>query len=283
MNTRESELESLVIRQINGMKRQYAMWADPYKLAYDLEISVVEEKLGGDWEGAALAAMIVLDPTIGVQARRHFTFYHEITHHLIKNNAELLSILHDQYNAEEDHKRIIERLCNVGAAEFLIPRDSVLVAIETSGFSISLIKDLSKVGEVSLTLACVQLVQCAKHQCIAVVCRMIPNATVDEPSLFAQTRPDRVLSVETAISSTSTKYTVSRGSLIPKGHILFDVYEANSGRISRAKAPIPFRHRRGWEVECEAMRLGTQVFGLFHVDSPPVHSRDQLQLPFAMG
>lgn len=280
MYTSELELESLVIRQINDVKHQYAVWADPDKLACALEIPVVEGKLGAGLEGVALPGIIIRDPTTGVQARRRFTLYHEIVHHLVRKNDELLFLLHDQYSSDEDFRRITERLCNAGAAEFVIPRDSVLAAIEVSGFSISLVRDLSRANEVSSTAACVQLARCAKHKCIAVVCRMVPNTTEDRPSLFTQTRPGKVLSVEIAISSASTKYTIARGNLIPKGHLLFDAYEAGSEKVLRGKAPIPFRDNRRWEKECEAMCLGTQVFGLFHIDPPPVNSRDQLQLPF---
>jgi hypothetical protein len=278
--TSDHELEALVIHQINDVKRHYDLWADPDMLARALEIPVVEGKLGAGLEGAALPGIIIRDPATGVQARQRFTLYHEIVHHLIRKNDELFSILHDQYSSDEDFYRITERLCNVGAAEFVLPRDTVLAAIEASGFSILLVKELSKVNKVSSTAACVQLAQCAKHQCIAVVCRMIPNTTIDQSSLFTQTRPTKVLSVEIAISSPFTKYIIAHGSLIPKGHLLFDAYESGGEKVLRAKAPIPFRDNRRWEKECEAICLGTQVFGLFHIDPLPVKSRDQLQLPF---
>lgn len=276
----ESELETMVMSQINDIKRRYAEWANPYELAQALGISVVANKLGAGREGAAFSGTIVVNPTASVQARQRFTLYHEIVHHLIKINDELLSILHDQYSSDEDLRRIIERLCNLGAAEFVIPRATMLAAINATGFSISLVRDLSRVDEVSASATCVQLALCAKHRCIAVVCRMVPSPHVNQPSLFNQVGSSMVLSVETAVSSASMKYAVSSGTLIPKGHLIFEAYEANSDKILHALAPIPLRSGRRWEVECEAMRRGTQVFGLFNIDAPPSSSHNQLQLPF---
>src|SRR5690242_15973494 len=123
--TSESELESMVLQQIRGIKRQYSEWTDPYMLAKAFGFSIASRDLGEGREGAALAATIVLDPGMQVKARRRFTLYHEIVHLLIKQNDELYSILHDQYPSDVDFNRIIERLCNAGAAEFVIPREVV--------------------------------------------------------------------------------------------------------------------------------------------------------------
>src|SRR5579863_7886697 len=100
--TSETELESMVLRQIRGIKCQYSEWTDPHALAKALEFSIVSRDLGEGREGAALVATIVLDPGMQVKARLRFTLYHEIVHLLIKQNDELYSILHDQYPSDTD-------------------------------------------------------------------------------------------------------------------------------------------------------------------------------------
>jgi len=276
--TSESELESMVMSQVREIKRQYNEWANPHALTEALEFSIVMGNLGTGREGAALADTIVLDPSTGVKARRRFTLYHEIVHLLIKQNGELYSILHDQYRSDKDFNRIIERLCNVGAAEFVIPRDAVHAAIEAQGFSISLIRDLSSIGEVSPTAVSVQLALCAKHECIVVVCRMASRSGVDEPVLLGEMMPGMVLQVSTSVSSSRTKYRVAFGSLISKGHLFYEAYEAKDGEIVKGEAPVPLRSGHKWIVECEAMRIGGQVFGVFHLEPAPVKNRYQLPL-----
>lgn len=279
MYVSENELESMVVAQVRGVKLQHVGWANPRVLARALEIKIDDQKLGGEQEGAAFAGNIVINPAIGVKARRRFTFYHEIVHHLIRRNNKLYSILHDQYSSDEDLEHIIERLCNVGAAEFVLPKDSVLASIETEGFSIELVKTLSRAGEVSSTAACVQLALCAKHKCIAVICKVGSCSEVNSPKLFdGVALKKRVLLVDIAISSPKTKYRVARGAVIPKGHLFFEAYSAVDGGIVSGKDRIPFRNGLSGEVECEAICIGTQVFGFFHLEHPPAKSGSQLRL-----
>ncbi|HVB25211.1 MAG TPA: ImmA/IrrE family metallo-endopeptidase [Ktedonobacteraceae bacterium] len=278
MLTSESELESMVLSQIGSIKHQYNKWADPHALAEALEFSVVTGNLGTGREGAAFADTIVLDPSMGVKARQRFTLYHEIVHLLLKRNDELYSILHDQYPSDKDFNHIIERLCNAGAAEFVIPREAVRTAMEEKGFSISLVRDLSSISEVSPAAVSVQLALCAKHECIMTVCRLAAHPEVDEPLFSDKLRPGMVLQVSMSVSSLRTKYRVARGSRISKGHLFYEAYEAEDGEVVRGEAPVPLRSGRQWIVECEAMRIGGQVFGIFHLRPAPVKSRYQLPL-----
>jgi IrrE N-terminal-like domain len=276
--TSEAELESMVVQQIRSIKRQHSEWVDPHALAKALGFSIVSRDLGEGREGAALASIIVLDPSMQVKARRRFTLYHEIVHLLIKRNDELYSILHDQYASDTDFNRIVERLCNLGAAEFVIPREVVLAAIEEKGFSISLVLDLSSVGEISPAAVAVQLALCAKHECIVAVCRVASHAETGESLFSDKLRLGMLLQVSMAVSSPRTKYRVARGSRIPKGHLLYAAYEANDGEVVAGEADVPLRSGRQWIVYCEAMRIGGQVFGIFHLEPAPVKSHHQLPL-----
>jgi hypothetical protein len=57
----------------------------------------------------------------------------------------------------------------------------------------------------------------------------------------------------------------------PTGHLLYDVSQATEGLLVKGEAAIPFRTRnREWVVLCESIRLGEQVFALFHVDLQPI-------------
>jgi hypothetical protein len=168
----------------------------------------------------------------------------------------------------------------MGAAEFVIPRDTVLRAINEAGFSLALVDELYRTTMASLTAVCVQLALCAVHRCIALVCRSGPRLPSDYPMLFEGDRSGEALRVEVAINSSRMKYTIARGSSIPRGHFFSDAYHTNKTTIVRGVAPIPFANGLNtWTVDCEAMRVGNQLFGLCHADPPPVHCPDQLRLP----
>ena len=121
----ESDLELMVLQQIEEVKRDHACWEDPERLSRALNIKLVVSPLGALPRRCIAHNVIAVDPFAGGVSRRRFTFYHEIVHQLIKRNDVLFSILHDQYRADTDFERICERLCDVGAAEFLIPRTRV--------------------------------------------------------------------------------------------------------------------------------------------------------------
>lgn len=277
----EHKLEAMIRERVATLKEQYAYWRDPEQLCKELGIQVEYGSVGLGREGAAFADAIKLDPTAGVAARRNFTFYHEIVHHILRNYEELYSIINDQYQTDELFRTIKERLCNVGAAEFLLPRGVVTAAYEEHGFSVALIDLLSQPEVISRVAACAQLAFCAPHACIGVACRRIQ---VTEPSGgLAQDVPpargDRTV-IDVAFSSSSMRYNCASGTFIARDHFLSAMFAMPHGERVSQRAAIPFKSGRQWSVECEAVRLGTQVFAFFHKDAPPTSVRDQLRLPW---
>ncbi len=172
-------------------------------------------------------------------------------------------------------------LCKtLGVRLILLPRATVLAAIARQGFSVSLIETLSSPEGPSRTAVCLQLAACARHRCVAVVCRSLPTVGSGQVAMPGSSTPGRTaLTVALAINSASMRYRVARGTHIPAGHLLHEAYQAGCGDWVRGKAPIPFRSNSPWEVDCEAMRLGRQVFALFHADPPPTATTNQMRLP----
>ncbi|HKW22802.1 MAG TPA: ImmA/IrrE family metallo-endopeptidase, partial [Ktedonobacterales bacterium] len=142
--TAEAKLEGMIRERVATLKAQYDCWRDPEQLCKAMGIRVEYGRIGMGREGAAFADAIQVDPNAGVLARRRFTFYHEIVHHVVRNHDELYSIISDQYQADGAFRAIQERLCNVGAAEFLLPRADVQAAYREHGFSVGLISLLSQ-------------------------------------------------------------------------------------------------------------------------------------------
>lgn len=277
----EYQLEAKIREHVASVKQQYPCWRDPEQLCQALSIRVEYGSIGLGREGAALADAIKLDPTAGVPARRNFTFYHEIVHHLLRRHDELYSIINDQYVAEAAFDAIRERLCNVGAAEFLLPRATVTAAYEEHGFSVALIDQLSEPGVVSRVATCAQLIFCASHACIGVVCRRV-QANVPSDGLAQEvplTLNARTV-IDVAFSSSSMRYSCASGTVIAREHFLSQMFTALHGERQVQRAPIPFKSGRQWSVDCEAVRLGEQIFAFFHKDAPPTSVRDQMRLPF---
>lgn len=88
--------------------------------------------------------------------RQRFTLAHEVMHRLIEQDGELLSDLHEAYEGPA-LERALERLCNLGAAEMLLPRAEVERAL-AAGPNPRLIWELAERFGVSEPAAAVALV-----------------------------------------------------------------------------------------------------------------------------
>jgi hypothetical protein len=279
--TAEAKLEDMIRERVAALKVTYACWRDPEQLCKAMGIRVEYGTIGLGREGAAFADAIKVDPAAGVPARRTFTFYHEIVHHVVRNHGELYSIISDQYHADGAFRAIQERLCNVGAAEFLLPRADVQAAYREHGYSVDLIRLLSQPGVVSRVAAAAQLAFCAPHACIGVVCRRV-DMPIPKGNLAFDVAPGSTVHtvIDVAFSSPSMKYSCAIGTVVPRGHFLSQTFRENDGVRLVAKAPFPFKSGMRWSVDCEALRLGGQVFGFFHRDAPAISTRNQLNLPW---
>jgi len=121
--------------------------------------------IGCSWREAPLAGRDgLLEPlsrTILVAAgqprtRQRFTLAHEVMHYLIENDDDLLSDLHEVY-AGRELEAALEKLCNLGAAEILIPRELVARERAAAGPNPRLIWELAARHGVSEAAAAVAL------------------------------------------------------------------------------------------------------------------------------
>ena len=89
-------------------------------------------------------------------ARQRFTLAHEVMHHLIEQDGELLSELHEAYEGRA-LEAALERLCNLGAAEMLLPRQELRRALAQAGPNPRLVWELAGRHGVSEAAAAVGL------------------------------------------------------------------------------------------------------------------------------
>lgn len=121
--------------------------------------------IGFSWREAPLAGRDgLLEPlsrTILVAAgqaptRQRFTLAHEVMHHLIESDGDFLSDLHEAYEGR-GLEVALERLCNLGAAEMLLPGEVVTGAVREAGPNPRLVWGLAGRYAVSEAAAAVAL------------------------------------------------------------------------------------------------------------------------------
>ncbi|RIK43620.1 MAG: hypothetical protein DCC55_05110 [Chloroflexi bacterium] len=241
-----------------------------------LGIKVMEKQMPLD-EGQYIPSsppQIVIDPVINDPDRRNFTFFHEVTHHLIAQDDDLTEFLNE--HAYYHYEKVLERLCNIGAAEFLIPAADVRAAIEREGFEMSAIEALDHVFQASKPAIAIQFATCAPHQCVVVVCEHgLPHREREQNPLFQPGNARQpYLFVQYAACSPSFAYSCGRFVVIPSNHLIESAYQER--RSLKGRASIPFVSGKEWWVDCDAHFYQGKVYAAFNVTSPP----STLQLGF---
>lgn len=260
----------------NGFSPRYHGVDDP--VARHLDIRVKEQKVYYGTGGVYVPGErpeIVIDPDSGGQERLNFTYFHELCHHLIREDGELYGFI-DDYSPKDLHTAL-EHYCNIGAAEFLVPEAEIRAIIGEQGFSIELVHDLDTIYPASKPAIAIQIAECAPHQCIVLICEygILPLRNGRQIALDRITvNPSPQLFVRYSSSSPSCKYRTARFVAIPKNHFLLDVYEGRN--VSKGHDRIPFQSETKWSVDCEGFFYTGKVYAVFHVTPPP--SRAQMAL-----
>lgn len=247
-------------------------------IAQKLGIEVKESELPFS-EGSYVPSsppQIIIDPRIHDPDRLNFTFFHEITHHLIAQDNDLIEFLNEYAYNEED--RTLERLCNIGATEFLAPLSEIHAIIEAQGFRISLIELLDQRFPASKPALALQLAEAAPHQCVIVICEhgLPPRKGQEHPGFSFAGPQQPYLFVQYAATSPSCKYPCGRFAPIPQNHLIWAAYQDN--RSLKGQATIPLPSGRVWTTNCDAHFYLGKVYAAFNITAPP--AKEQLSLGF---
>jgi len=215
--------------------------------------------LPGGIDGLLAGDCVVVDETLTHQARVEFSIYHEIMHHLIEEDGALIEYYTARLRRDDRaYHAAIERCCQQGAAEFLLPRARVQAAITAEGVAPHLVGLLADRTGVSLAAAAIQLARCAPVECYVVLCRPGPAGLVVE------------------YAPTNGRYPLARSSPIPADHPLARSWRAREPAAGWSYVPFPSGKRI--PCHCEATYRAGRVIGVLARERPV--PRAQLALPF---
>lgn len=234
-----------------------------------LSLKVGRASLPAGTDGLISNGYVVVSRSITWPSRMEFTIFHEITHHLLDDDGEIIEYFTQHLrNNDEEYKMAIERCCNLGAAEFLMPGARVRGIIDERGFSVDLVQYIADHCGTSIIAAAIQLASCAPIDCYVVLCAYgpVPRWSPSQTALF----------VEYASASTQTKYPLARFTPIPSDHVLFQAWRDQVAAVGRSY--VPFRSGKRQPCDCEARLIGERVVGLLALERPV--PSNQLSLMF---
>lgn len=264
------ELELKIVQMVSGARERYGIpegcEAETACTVADLEVRYAPLALGTD--GALVEGEVIVNCAVRWRPRVEFTIYHELFHHLLEEDGDII----EHYtgllrNDDEQYTRAIERCCDRGAAEFLMPQSRVTEAIEARGFSVDLVELIAQRHGASLIASTLQLAHCAPVDCFVVLCSygLTPKARPRRTSLY----------VDYVGASPRRKYMLARYSPVRSNHVLAEAWQEQ--RIARGETYVPYRSGKYMPCYCEAKPVGPFVAGILYFEDPV--PQGQMSLP----
>ena len=265
-----------VIELVRNVVNEYASTTIPTfdEICSGLGLNMVEDLLPSGKEGMYIEKTIFIDSRKQNKERKRFTQFHEVTHFLLEKDEDLISELHEYtYGQTDGYKQQLEYLCNVGAAEFLMPSKEFTILYEKKGLNVQLILFAADYFKSSTIAATIQLAQVAPNKCIAVICEngLIPNDTSPSQASFFtienryHNKPKLRVSYSASSPAASDRW-LAKCTVIPDDHIISQAFLQSKEFEDESYIPFP-----GWQESCicEALPHKNKVYALFHLSSLP--------------
>lgn len=258
----EKQIEEMVIGLVAKAQRQYGIPEQCSGQAACLAIGLplVRRRLVPGMDGLLNDDQVVVSTEVQLTSRVEYTVFDEIMHFLLIEDGELYDYLNEvQRKDPRSFDATIERWCQMGAAEFLIPRSQVNSYIAKEGYSVDLIERIANINGASIAATAIQLAVCAPVDCYVVICRygrspVSPHGTT--------------LYVEQATRRLGAEFPMARGTMIPPDHLFREVWE--SRQPLSGPSYIPFRSGKTYSCEyAEARMIGNQVVGILYLGHRP--------------
>jgi hypothetical protein len=210
-------------------------------------------------EGALVEGQVIVNRGTHWRPRAEFTIYHELFHYLLEEDGDIIEHYTELLRGDdEQYRSAIERCCNQGAAEFMMPQARVREMIRSQGFCVDLVGLIADRHGSSLIASALQLAQCAPVDCFVVLC---------SHGLVPKTRPRLTgLYVDYVGAPTRRKYMLARYSPVRGDHVLAKAWVEQSD--AKGETYVPYRSGKYMPCYCEAKQVGSFVAGILSFEEP---------------
>lgn len=273
----EVEVINLVRKIQNEFDSSISKEELAYKICEKFEVEVKEEYLSTTSDGHYIrdANTITLNKNCTYKPRVIFTLFHEILHFLIeKEGSEIIEILTN--HSTNNYNDSLEKLCDLGASEFLLPQKELEVFLEEE-INISLFKKLLEdSNEISTPAIARKLAYLAPYPAIFIICGKSllssqPGGLLDED---LKTWED--LAIEYAFSTPSFKYRLKRFHAIPENHLIQQVFDSKEDK--KGEDFFPFSDpKTKWKCYQDCFSYGDRVYGILY-QKRQINNENQLSL-----
>lgn len=192
------------------------------------------------------------------QARKRFTTAHELGHLLVPGGVSGREII-DYEVGLFDKEKTIEFLCDVAAANLLMPTSLFDEFVKGKKFTLQTIVDISQKFNVSLEAAALQMVKRSPGKRAVVVWEHMHKpkeevllATPTFPG-FEDCAPDKLLRVKYAFGLSRKEHIPKSKSLEESKNVILSAFEDQKKSIHKSRQVITFGPQLSIDCECEAI------------------------------
>ena len=263
-----------VVKLVRDVVKEYASTEIPTfdEICFGLGLDVKEGPLPPGTDGTHEGKTICINSEIQNEERKRFTQFHEVTHYLIEKDGDLISQLHEYtWSQKTGYREPLETLCNIGAAEFLMPIKAFSRLYEEKGFNVKLIPVAARYFKSSIIATTIQLAQVAPNKCITSVFEygLIPENTIKSQNQlfdmkYYSSKPKWHI-VYSASSPAANRW-LAKYTIFPDDHLINQAFSQAKMLEGESKIFFP-----SWQESClcEALPDRNRVYALFHLTSPP--------------
>ena len=276
-----NNLKKHVIKLVQEVVNEYTSTAIPTfdEICSGLGLDVKEGLLPDGIDGGQKGTTIIISSRVKNQERKRFTQFHEVTHYLIEKDGYVISEICEYTTQKDEYDRSLEHLCNIGAAEFLMPRKMFVRLYKEREFNVELIPYAARYFGSSTIATTIQLAQVAPNSCITAICEhgLMPDSTASSQTHFSNAKhhsAKQKLHITYSASSPSTKYLLAKSTEIPTDHLINQAFSQT--QPIDGDSYVPFRSGKKMPCYCEALTDGDKVYALFHLTPPPNLNQETL-------
>jgi hypothetical protein len=214
--------------------------------------------------GMRSGRQITINSRLTSLKRVEFTAFHEIVHILIEEDGEILSSLHDHFYSSSEQKEAwaLEELCQVGAAEFVMPAAPFVEVMRGQGWKISSITTAADEFQCSVIAAAFQFAYCHPVPCTVLVCEYGVPPRAEMPALTLEVERVNACLFAAYTARGPDSYPMCRYAAIPRHHLIHRVWE--DGSTGEGEDVGFFRTPNTWRIACEAARIGGRVYAAYY-------------------
>lgn len=246
------------------------------KICDDYGVKIQKEYLNTSSDGhySPENNSITLNKNCTYAPRTIFTLFHEILHFLIEKEGEDIIELLNEYS-RSDYQDSLERLCDLGASEFLLPENKIQESVVDKDIDLSLFRELMESStEVSAPAIARKLAHLAHYPAIFIVCGEKLFSTPSGGLLEIDEIKLQNLAIEYAFNTASFKYKLKRFHPIPENHLIHQAF--SSSNDCQGEDFFPFSKNPN-KMKCfvNCFVRNNRVYGILYKERP-IKNENQL-------